>query len=165
MELHSVSWKKFVLNDIFVVKKGHRLTKDDMNGGKTPYISSIKGNNGVSFYIDEEPKHSGNVITVNYDGSTGYAFYQPTSFWASDAVNVLYPRNWTLTPAIALFICTVITNERYRFSYGRKWKMERMMKSEIYLPVDEDDNPNWDFMEQYIISSKLGSVLKKTMGN
>ena len=135
------------------------MTDADKVEGKLPFIGAIDSCNGVSSYIDEQPIHSGNVITVNYNGSVGEAFYQPVPFWASDDVNVLYPNGWELNPAIGLFICTVIRNEKYRFSYGRKWKLDRMEESEIWLPSDNDGNPDWQYMEDYIKSLPAGDKL------
>lgn len=152
-------WKKYKIGKLFNIEKGKRLTDADKVEGKLPFIGAIDSCNGVSSYIDEQPIHSSNVITVNYNGSVGEAFYQPVPFWASDDVNVLYPDGWELNPAIGLFICTVIRNEKYRFSYGRKWKLDRMEESEIWLPSDNDGNPDWQYMEDYIKSLPAGDKL------
>jgi hypothetical protein len=77
------------------------------------------------------------------------AFYQPVPFWASDDVNVLYP-NFEMSPAVALFIATIIGKEKYRFSYGRKWHLERMRQSAIHLPVNDSGKPDFDYMEHFI---------------
>jgi hypothetical protein len=42
--------------------------------------------------------------------------------------------------------------EKYRYSYGRKWGIERMNESLIKLPVDNKENPDFEFMENYIKS-------------
>ncbi|MDR2438092.1 MAG: restriction endonuclease subunit S [Planctomycetaceae bacterium] len=55
----------------------------------------------------------GNKITVSYNGSVGWAFYQPTDFLACDDVNVLEPR-FNLNRYIAIFITTLIEQEQYR---------------------------------------------------
>ncbi len=153
-------WQPFRLSDLFDIKKGKRLTKANMKRGRTPFIGSIDNNNGVSGFVGQRPIHKGNTITVNYNGSVAEAFYQPDDFWACDDVNVLYPK-FRLTPAIAMFLVTVIRQERYRFSYGRKWHQERMKLSEIRLPVWRDGRPDWKLMECYVnslpFSSQLGS--------
>lgn len=143
-------WKPFKLGDLFDIRKGLRLTKADMLPGNTPYIGASDGNNGVTAYIGQSPIHKGNTISLSYDGSIGEAFYQPMPYWASDAVNTLYPKDFELTPAIGLFICTLIRQEKYRFSYGRKWTQERMRESIIKLPVTKHGKPDFDWMDQYI---------------
>lgn len=151
-------WYLFQLKSLFDIKKGKRLTKANQSIGTTPYIGAIEYNNGISSYIGQEAIHTGGTISVTYNGSVAEAFYQPIPFWATDDVNVLYPK-FNLTPAIALFITTLIRQEKYRFNYGRKWHMERMKESCIRLPVKPDGTPDWDFMEQYIKSLPYSSQI------
>ncbi|GMA49280.1 hypothetical protein GCM10025857_06370 [Alicyclobacillus contaminans] len=152
------TWNWFRIDELFEVKKGKRLTKAQMTKGFTPYLGAISKNNGISDWIGQEPIHSGNTISVNYDGSVGEAFYQPEPFWCSDAVNVLYPK-FELNPFIAMFLITVIKLEKYRFNYGRKWHVERMKSSMIKLPVIEDGTPDWGFMERYIKTLPFSSQI------
>ncbi len=155
MNLNVESWKEFRLGDLFEIKKGKRLTSEDQTEGTTPYIGAIDSNNGVANKIGQDPIHSGNTISLSYNGSVGEAFYQPIPFWATDDVNVLYfkeANGVAFNLYIALFICSVLKAEKYRFSYGRKWTLENMNNTIIKLPATENDNPNWNFMEQYIKS-------------
>lgn len=143
------SWEWFKYENIFEIKKGKRLTKANMTKGNVPFIGSIDSNNGYREYIGQKPIHSGNTITVNYNGSVAEAFYQPKPFWASDDVNVLYPK-FEMNQYVALFIVSLIKMEKYRFNYGRKWHMERMKESKIKLPVNSINEPDYCFMERYI---------------
>jgi hypothetical protein len=152
-------WKPFKLSDLFEIKKGKRLTKANQTEGSTPYIGAIDSNNGVSGYIGQAPIHQGGTISVNYNGSVAEAFYQPVPYWATDDVNVLYPKGFKLTSATAIFICTVIRREKYRFNYGRKWHMERMAESIIRLPVDGDGKPDWAYIEAYVKSLPYSTEL------
>lgn len=151
-------WKRFKLSGIFDIKKGSRVTKANMQPGSTPFISAIDSNNGIRQHIGLPPAHPGNLITVNYNGSVAEAFYQPEPFWASDDVNVLYPK-FTLDAVLAMFLCTIIRREKYRFNYGRKWNLERMNESEIRLPANADGAPDWVWMRQYIQSQNFSSQL------
>jgi 16S rRNA G966 N2-methylase RsmD len=158
------NWKEFKLSSIFEIKKGKRLTKADQTEGDTPYIGAIDSNNGVSSYIGQPPIHEGGTISVSYNGSVAEAFYQPEPYWATDDVNVLYPKGFELTPETALFICTLIRLEKYRFNYGRKWHLERMRDSVIKLPVTADGIPDWAFMEQYIKTLPHSWLLQQATG-
>lgn len=77
---------------------------------------------------------------------------------------------------IGLFIATVIRNEKYKFSYGRKWTLENMNASIIRLPIQHNPDgtpyiepnciyseegyvPDWQFMEDYIRSLPYGDRL------
>jgi hypothetical protein len=137
---------------LFTFFKGKRLRKEDMFEGETNYIGAISENNGIRQRVDAPAIFKPNCITVNYNGSVGETFYQSAPFWATDDVNVLYSKKWTLNKYIALFIATVIKANRYQFSYGRKWTMEKMKKSIVKLPATPQGSPDWDYMEQYIKS-------------
>lgn len=151
-------WRLFPLTDLFEIKKGKRLTKANRKAGSTPFLSAIVGNNGVSAYISTAPQHPGNTIAVNYNGNVGEAFYQPIGFCCSDDVNVLYPK-FSLTPAVGVFLVTVIRQERFRFNFGRKWHLERMATTAIRLPAQADGNPDWSWMERYVNSLPYSSQL------
>ncbi|CAI1834411.1 Restriction enzyme BgcI subunit beta [Serratia quinivorans] len=154
------NWKAFTLQDLFTIRKGQRLTKANMLPGTMPYIGASDTSNGVTAHIGQNPIHEGGTISVTYDGSIAEAFYQPDPFWASDAVNVLYPKGFTLTPTTALFLCTIIRMEKYRFNYGRKWHLDRMRETVIKLPATAAGAPDWDFMEKYIKTLPYSSQLQ-----
>lgn len=165
MKLNTQDWKWFVYESIFDIRKGKRLTQADMIDGNIPYIGAIDSNNGLSSYIGNDSQlHEANTITVSYNGSIGYAFYQDKEFWATDDVNVLYPK-FNLNRYIAIFICTLIEKEQYRFCYGRKWDLEAMKKSRIKLPVTSSGEPDWQFMEDYIKSLPYSKNLEPSDPN
>ena len=152
------TWKDFCLGDYFEIKKGKRLTSDEQTEGSTPYIGAIDSNNGIANYIGQDTIHEGNTISLSYNGSVGEAFYQPKAFWATDDVNVLYfkeKNGITLNKYIALFICAVLRQEKYRYSYGRKWVLESMKSTVIKLP-EKSGKPNWSYMEDYMKSLPYG---------
>jgi hypothetical protein len=149
LDLEISSWRWFNLGDLFDLKKGRRLTKAQMALGSTPFIGAVDNNNGVTAYVAQAALHPANTITVNYNGNgVAEAFYQPAPFRCSDDVNVLYPK-FDLNPFIALFFTTILRREKYRFSYGRKWHLERMQKAEIRLPARTKHEPDFAFMETY----------------
>ena len=172
--LNTSVWSWFRYDWIFDIRKGFYNKKpENHSGNSVPFIGAIDNNNGVSEYydiidIDEASKtgdennaplsekiFEGNCITVSNNGSVGYAFYQQKPFTCTHDVNPLYlhPRwNKELNPYIAMFLCSIIEKERYRWTYGRKWRPKRMPSSLIKLPVDSNNNPDWQFMEDYIKS-------------
>lgn len=152
-EIHPSEWGEYALGELFRFEKGKRLVKADMIPGSVNYLGAIRENNGVREKIETDYFWEPNCITVNYNGSVGEAFYQAEPFWASDDVNVLYAKEfWTLNKYNALFIITVIKANRYRFSYGRKWTLEKMKETVLRLPRKEDGTPDFIYMEEYIRS-------------
>jgi hypothetical protein len=158
-QLETSKWKFFELYKLFDIKKGQRLTKFNMIPGRIPYVGASDMYKGITSWVGQEPIHEGGTISISYNGSIAEAFYQSSPYWATDDVNVLYPKDFKLTPAIALFICTVIRLEKYRFNYGRKWHLERMRLTKIKLPINHTGNPDWDYMDKYIKSLPYSSQL------
>lgn len=154
--LNASKWRYFSFQQLFELRKGTRLTKNDMEPGGTPYVGSTEYFNGVTAFIKQEPPHKGNTISLTYNGSVAEAFYQPKPFWATDDVNVLYPK-WDMSPYQALFLCAVIRAEKYRYNYGRKWKLDRMRATHIKLPAVKGGAPDFVFMERYIKALRFSS--------
>jgi hypothetical protein len=161
------SWKTFKFSDIFRIKKGKRLIENNRTSGTTPYVGATEADNGITDFIGQDPIHEAGTISVTYNGSVGEAFYQTKPFWASDDVNVLYPIDFKLNALRAMFLIALIRQEKFRFSYGRKWHLERMNHSTIRLPVGGDDKPDWDFVEKFVkrlpYSSSLGPEGSKSL--
>ena len=163
-ELDTPNWAWFELGGdegLFDIRKGKRLTSEDQTEGDTPYIGAIDSNNGVSNLIGQSPIHEGNTISLSYNGSVGEAFYHPLPYWATDDVNALYlrPGYGTLCPATGLFVCSVLKHDKYRYSYGRKWTLDKMKTTKIKLPATADGKPDWQWMENYIKSLPYGDRL------
>lgn len=169
MNLNTTNWKEFVLGRLFVIKKGKRLTSAEQEDGGNNYIGAIDSNNGIANHIAQAPIHKGNTISLSYNGSVGEAFYQKDPYWATDDVNVLYSKYEGFNEQIGLFIATVLKQEKYKFSYGRKWTLDNMNITIIKLPAQRNDDgtiyldtskkysddgyvPDWQWMENYIKS-------------
>ncbi len=168
-ELNIRSWEWFSLGRLFDIRKGKRLTSADQEEGYNNYVGAIDSNNGIANHIGQAPIHEANTISLSYNGSVGEAFYQSEPYWATDDVNALYSRYKDFNAQIGLFIATVIRQEKYKFSYGRKWTLENMNSTNIKLPIKRNNNgnpiiddnctysdkgyiPDWQFMEDYINS-------------
>lgn len=145
------TWRDFIISDLFDIVKGTRLTKKDMRMGGIRYIGASAVNNGITAYIaNDTDLHPANTITVAYDGSVGASFYQDKPFWASDAVNVLYPK-FALNRDIAMFIIPIITKVgKEKYEFRDKWKKEYMEKDAIKLPATSDGQPDFAYMERTI---------------
>ncbi len=157
IELNTAKWGEYKLSELFDFAKGKRLTKEAMIPGNINFLGAISDNNGIREKIETDFFWKSNCITVNYNGSVGEAFYQDKPFWASDDVNILYAKSWwRMNRYNALFIVTVIKANKYRFSYGRKWTMEKMKETVIKLPKKKDGTPDFGFMENFMKSLPYG---------
>jgi len=152
------NWKTHLFRDIFDIVKGTRLTKTNMIDGDINYIGATAFNNGITAKIgNTDHIHPAGTITVCYNGSIGQTFYQESPFWATDDVNVLYPK-FNLTLPIAQFIIPIIYKIGQKYKYTDKWTSVKMLDTEIPLPTTPSNQPDWDYMEYYIQSIKIKAI-------
>lgn len=159
----------FLIGELFNIsltkgdlKEDSCVETKDRTGDELPLISAGDTDNGLVGYVDKygdgkaEPFPS-NTITVDMFCK---AYYQPKPFFAvgHGRVNVLIPK-FEMNVYRALYICAVINNESYRFSYGRAVYSGVLRDLQISLPVDLNGKPNWEFMEDYIKSLPAGDKL------
>ena len=162
VELPPVSeWKGFKYSEIFNMTRGQggTATEAKKNPGTNYYVGASDENNGITQYTSLNTTEPANRITVANNGSVGAAFYQSAPFLASSDVTVLSIKERELTPAIAMFLITLIRQEAAKINYGRKWGISRMKESIIYLPVTKSGAPNWRLMEDYINSLPYSKYL------
>lgn len=188
-------WKEFTLNDVFILKGGFYNKKPEHSAeGNIPFLASTESNNGVTeLYNIEDIKgwdkvgneddtldkklYKGNCIAVTVNGSVCNAFYQKEQFTCSHDITAFYVRHYKMNPYLAMFLCTIIMKDKYRWSYGRKpHDVKKFGKSVIKLPVQHSPDgtifidkkhtyseegyvPDWQFMEDYIKSLPYGDRL------
>ena len=172
-------WTKFALEDIFVLKGGFYNKKPEHSkAGKIPFLASTECNNGVTELYDisdiegwdkvgnvdctlDKKMYEGNSIAVTVNGSVCNAFYQSEPFTCSHDITVLYLKQYKLNVYIAMFLCTIIEQDKCKWSYGRKpHDVKKFGKSVIKLPSTPEGEPDWQFMEDYIKSLPYGDRIK-----
>jgi len=150
MSLDGLKWKEFLLSDYFDISAGVYYSTKEYDEGTTPYISASNQNNGISKYISLKPDFDGNCIITGKVGCT--AFYQKDPFCATSDVNVFEPK-FNMSPFVGLFITTQINkSNNYKYDYVRQCRVGDSKRIKIFLPVDVDGNPDWDWIEQYMKS-------------
>lgn len=142
--------RMFPVTDFFEIKKGKRLTKANMVPGDIPFVGSSATNNGITAYIGNDTHlHEPGTITVSYNGSVGEVFLQDERFWASDDVNVWYPKQ-KMTIEVKLYFMAAIKKLSAKYSYTNKWTIDKMRSEFVELPVDNDGKPNFNCMQERI---------------
>lgn len=162
-ELKVTEWKEFPVTDIFtIIEPGKISNASDLDeGDDLPYLGAKKDNNGVMQMCANVPnkRSKGNCVIMICDGegSVGFANYMESDFLGT--VNLMLGYNDEhLNPYTGLFLATILSQERPKYSFGRKWKIH-IPETFIKLPVDADGNPDWQFMENYIKALPYGDRL------
>lgn len=151
-------WEDFSLSGLFQIEGSvttSSLKLEEYGQGEYPYVTTQATNNGVKGFYDYYTEE-GNVLTID-SAVLGYCSYQSLPFSASDHVEKLIPK-FDMNKYVALFICTIINSEQYRYNYGRKCSQARMGKSHIKLPA-KSGGLDFRFMERYIKSLPYSSNL------
>ena len=149
--LDAKRWAEFLIEDIFDIKSGKRLTKADMINGDTPFIGASDSNNGVTAFIgNENISADENVLGVNYNGSVVENFYHPYRCLFSDDVKRFKLKNSVGNEFKYLFLKTIILQQKSKYTYGYKFNETRMRRQKIFLPVTDDGAPDFDYMAAYV---------------
>lgn len=148
--LNEVEWTNFKIGDIANVNGGKDLPKYDRKTGDIPFIGSSSQNNGVTDFIDI---NRGNIkvakksIGINRNGSVGYSFYHP--YYAYYSGDTRFIKTENNNKYANLFIVNIISNQRGKYAYGYKMGTQRIKKQIVKLPT-KNNQPDYDFMEQYM---------------
>ena len=140
-------WRMFKLTELFDIERGTRLTKENRIPGNTPFVTAGETNEGVSSYIsNDDMMLYSNVLTIDMFCN---CFYHDYEFACDDNILVLFPK-FKYNRYVLLFVATVINFDKYRYAYGRQYRQKNFREHNIKLPVDKNENPDWQFMEDYI---------------
>ena len=154
ISLKDRKWNSFYLNSVVTILGGKRLTKKDIKNGKTPFIGATDSNNGITAFSSKTNESlDQNTLGVNYNGSVVDNFYHPYKAIFSDDVKRIHIKNVDFPSAeMYFFLKTVILKQKNKYQYGYKFNSKRMNQQKIMLPIDSNNQPDWQFMEDYIKS-------------
>ncbi len=152
--LEDKEWGEFEIGKLFKFQTGkskglNHLTKttEGIN-----YLGATNKNNGVLCQVEnnETMIQKGNCIAFirNGEGSMGYSVYKKENFIATSDITVGYAN--FLNPYTGLFITTIADKVRGKYNFGYKRSDTRLKKEKILLPINEKNEPDYQYMEQYI---------------
>ena len=157
-DLDSVNWKEFELLKVFGEKniyRGMRLVEADRQNGEVLYFSASDYNNGLTDSISNPlfTKKDALIYTT-----FGKCYYVEGTFTASDEISIFEHKKLNLFNG--LFLATIISNNKYKYTFGRKAFFNKFSKDIISLPINDKNEINWNFMENFIKSLPYSSSLK-----
>lgn len=164
--LNISKWKPFKIRSLFhTISRGLNNNAGILERGDDIwYIGAKKKENGLMKKVKLIPElvSKGNcmVLINNGQGSVGYANYMDKDFIATADVYTAYSE--FLDKYIGLFFAGMFNANRFRYNFGRKWVGERLLDSEILLPIVCDKKgvpilddkisyiPDYNYMRDYI---------------
>ncbi len=108
-------------------------------------------NNGVDNFIQcdtSKMRKYGNCLSIANSGSVGSSFYEPFEYVASDHVTQL--KNDKFNKNIYLFLATMTSRLSQKYNFNREINDTRISREKILLPVNDNDEPDYVYMDRYM---------------
>jgi hypothetical protein len=153
-ELQDKKWGEFEIGKLFTMCQGKSKGLNHLEKKSTGinYLGATNSNNGVLAFVDRVEKlvHKGNCIAFirNGEGSMGYSIYKAEDFIATSDISVGY--NEHLNRYTGTFITTIADQIRGKYNFGYKRSDTRLSKEKIMLPVNAQNEPDYEYMEQFM---------------
>lgn len=149
VNLKDKNFGEFFIEDIAKILSGQDIYERERLVGITPYITATANNNGIGYFVDNSNDTlESNCISVNRNGSVGYAFYHPYLGLYGNDTRKLRPN--VANKYVALFVTQAISRQRDKYGYGYKMGTGRLRRQKILLPIKSDQTPDYEYMEQYM---------------
>lgn len=147
--LSEMKWKAFFIEEVCDIKSGRDIYERERIYGETPYITATAEQNGIGYFVGNENETlETDCISVNRNGSVGYAFFHPYPALYGNDTRKLIPHN--RNKYVGMFLARVITAQKDKYGYGLKMGTARLRRQKIMLPVTESGQPDYEFMEAYM---------------
>lgn len=148
-ELERKKWGEFFIEEVSEIMSGQDIYDSERIIGKKPYISSSSQNNGISHFVENTNKtFEKDCLSVNRNGSVGYAFYHPYyGLFSNDCrkLKLKYKSKY-----VGYFLANQITRQKEKYNYGYKMGTARLKRQKIMLPINLKSQPDYKYMEQYM---------------
>lgn len=149
------NWKYFNLDKVFSKIENCKCSNASElpDGDEVYYLGAKKKDSCIVKKVQSVPdlESTGNciVLITDGDGSIGYSNYIKFDKFIGTVNLVSCYNDEHLNEYTGLFLVTILDKERYKYSFGRKYK-NSIPFTEIKLPVDSNGEIDWDYMENYI---------------
>ncbi len=146
--------EEFNIDTIFNIYTGEDLILRNIEKGEILVIThSVKNNKKVYSTTIPNRKLFNHKKTLSLaDRGSFKSYIQKEDFYIGTRVKALeIKETYPHSENILLFLSTIINFQKARFSYGRN-ACHRLDSLNISLPVKLDKTPDWEYMENYIIT-------------
>lgn len=152
-------WGEFFIEDVTEIISGKDIYGSERIKGNIPYISSTSNNNGIGHFVGNinSTKEAG-CLSVNRNGSVGYSFYHPyEALFSNDCrkLRLKKPNKY-----IGIFISQQISRQKGKYGYGYKMGTARLKRQKIMLPINDNKEPDYDYMENYMKQLEYNKLIE-----
>lgn len=139
-------FREYKVTNLFNYTRGTRLIKSNRQDGKYPLVTAGEFDQGVKGFIEPNTqKIYNNAITIDMFCN---AFVHLDDFCCDDNILVLQSKN-PINHKALFYIATVINMDKYKFGYGKQYRINSLEAHKILLPTLGGEI-NFSFMEKFI---------------
>lgn len=153
LDLKGVKWNLFQIDEIFDLKRVEGKPINNYENGNIPYVTTSSENNGITNFVNAIESDISKRSAISVDPVGGTTFYHDYDFvgrgFSGSSINLLYNDN--LNSLNSKFVCSAIEKvSKVKASYGIHFNGNRLRSAKVLLPSDENGNPNWKYMTDFI---------------
>ncbi|MGM0122073.1 N-6 DNA methylase [Enterococcus sp. AZ152] len=160
-QLEEVEWGVFDLKELFNISTGASIPQKEFFEGNIPRITATSQSNGIGLFTNKirnkNYRTKKNCITYSFLGDV---FYHPYNMSADMKIHIITTKQLSLNKYIGLFIVQCLRKLSVNLSYGNQMSMNDLKQKQITLPKLPNGNPDWEYMEQYVVN-KMNDILSK----
>lgn len=152
----TVTIKKFKIKDLFEVMSSKKIyhavnvdIKEQQKIGYYPYVVRSEVNRGIRGYIKAPKETLNDANTISFAQDTFIAFYQKQPYFTGNNVKILKPL-FKPNEKILLYIECALNKAMAFNSWGMGSSFEYIENIEIEIPITNNNQPDWEYMENYI---------------
>lgn len=159
-------WREFVIGDLFEklqldIKKPNFNKALDVSEERNeefnlPLVNAKHGNNGIMYYGRESDFDAAEMtidIVQNGAIATGDVYAQPQKTGVLWDAYLVKPKENIESAFTLMFLSTNIEKSiKDKFSYDDKCVWDKAKTLSVSLPVTQDGNPDWAYMDEYMHS-------------
>jgi hypothetical protein len=146
-------WREFIIEDLFDhLQNSKAYHKTNLHEAKIgiAYISRTNLNNGLEATVANDGFKSNPKNSIVFGAENAAFFYEPFEFITGNKMYIIADKR--LNKYNGLFIQKMLNTsiKDCGFGYGKGLTGTRMKKRSVRLPVDNADEPDWEYMERYM---------------
>ena len=164
MNLEKRKWRLFTISKKFEVsnsKAYHKTSLVETNEKSgISYVTRTNFNNGVESVVINKDFKKNKPNTIVFGAENATFFYQPNEYITGNKMYFISHQN--INKYSGLFLQTAFNKsiENCGFGYGKGLIGSRVEKRSVLLPVNDKDEPDFDFMESFVKNKEIQKIDK-----
>lgn len=150
-KIDTTQWRRFKIGKLFpsIIKpQVYHTYQVKENDEGIPYVVRSKFDNGMKYRVSKENLQTNPPGVISFGAENPTFFYQEEE-WCSGR-DMYYIDTRMFSPKVCRFLITCLHKITAKYPYNYGLFPELLKEEHITLPVTIDENPDWDYMEEFM---------------